>query len=110
MGLSGTATRAAFPEIEEAVRRLPDDTAIDCELIAWEAGGSRPSERLQQRMRHRGTGAARATVEFPAHLVAFGLLCLHGSHLTGCPFSERHAALHALFLLLIPHRTSSDMH
>ncbi|MCX5336568.1 hypothetical protein [Streptomyces sp. NBC_00140] len=68
----GSDLARAFPEIEEAVRRLPDDTAIDCELIVWEAGRL-TFERLQQRMHHRGAAAARAAVEFPAHLVAFDL-------------------------------------
>ncbi|MEV0226765.1 hypothetical protein [Streptomyces sp. NPDC050704] len=67
---NGSDLARAFPEIEEAVRRLPDDTAVDCELIVWEAG-SLAFERLQQRMHRRDAAAARAAVEFPAHLVAF---------------------------------------
>ncbi|MGW7210511.1 ATP-dependent DNA ligase [Streptomyces sp. NPDC054837] len=94
---NGSDLARAFPEIEEAVRLLPDDTAVDCELIVWEAGRL-AFERLQQRMHHRGAAAARAAIEFPAHLVAFDLLRLHGRNLTGRPFSERHAALEALFL------------
>ncbi|MDQ0605275.1 ATP-dependent DNA ligase [Streptomyces canus] len=93
----GSDLSVAFPEIEEAVRRLPDDTAVDCELIVWEAGRV-AFERLQQRMHHRGAAAARAAVEFPAHLVAFDLLRVHGEDLTGRPFSERYAALEVLFL------------
>ncbi|MFD3620643.1 hypothetical protein ACFWWT_36505 [Streptomyces sp. NPDC058676] len=93
----GSDLGEAFPDIEEAVHRLPDDTAVDCELIVWEAGRL-AFERLQQRMHRRGAAAARAAVEFPAHLVAFDLLCVHGSDLTGHPFSERYAALEALFL------------
>lgn len=42
--------------------------------------------------------AARAALEFPAHLVALDLLRVHGRDLTGLAFSERHAALEALFL------------
>ncbi|MDQ0605407.1 hypothetical protein QF037_009752 [Streptomyces canus] len=88
---NGSDLSAAFPEIEEAVRRLPDDTAVDCELIVWEAGRL-AFERLQQRMHHRDAAAARAALEFPAHLVAFDLLRVHGSDLTGRPFSDRYAA------------------
>ncbi|MBE8477490.1 ATP-dependent DNA ligase [Streptomyces justiciae] len=94
---NGTDLTRAFPEIEQAVRRLPDDTAVDCELIVWEAGRL-AFERLQQRMHQRGAGAARAAVEFPAHLVAFDLLRLRGRDMTGRPFSERYAALEAMFL------------
>ncbi|WP_327722348.1 ATP-dependent DNA ligase [Streptomyces sp. NBC_00490] len=93
----GSDLAGAFREIEGTVGRLPDDTAIDCELIVWE-GGRLAFERLQQRMHRRGVAAARAAVEFPAHLVAFDLLRVHGSDLTGRPFSERYAALEALFL------------
>lgn len=57
-------------------------------------GGRLAFERLQQ----RGAGAARAAVEFPAHLVAFDLLRVNGRDTTGRPFSERYAALEALFL------------
>lgn len=89
---NGSDLARAFPEIEEAVRRLPDDTAVDCELIVWEAGRL-AFERLQQRMHRRGAGAARAAVEFPAHLVAFDLLRVNGRDLTGRSFSERFAAL-----------------
>ncbi|MFI1726452.1 ATP-dependent DNA ligase [Streptomyces sp. NPDC020489] len=94
---NGSDLARPFPEIEAAVRRLPDDTALDCELIVWEAGRL-AFERLQQRMHHRGAAAARAAIEWPAHLIAFDLLRLHGQDLTGRPFSERHAALAALFL------------
>lgn len=93
---NGTDLTRAFPEVEEAVRRRPDDTAVDCELIVWEAGRL-TFERLQQRMHQRGAGAARAAVEFPAHLVAFDLLRVNGQDLTGRPFSERYAALETLF-------------
>ncbi|MCX5357504.1 hypothetical protein OG864_01870 [Streptomyces sp. NBC_00124] len=88
----GSDLARAFPEIEEAVRRLPDDTAVDGELIVW-AAGRLAFEHLQQRMHHRGAAAARATVEFPTHMVAFDLPRVHGSDLTGRPFSERYAAL-----------------
>ncbi|WP_327722263.1 hypothetical protein OG381_47955 [Streptomyces sp. NBC_00490] len=94
---NGSDLARAFPEIEEAVRRLPDDTALDCERIVWEAGRL-AFERHQQRMHHRGTAAARAATEFRAQLVAFDQLRVHGSDLTRRPFSEQHAALQVLFL------------
>ncbi|MCX5327859.1 ATP-dependent DNA ligase [Streptomyces sp. NBC_00140] len=93
----GSDLARAFPEIEAAVRRLPDDTAVDCELIVWEAGRL-AFEHLQQRMHRSGSGAARAATEWPAHLVAFDLLRVHGRDLTGRPFSDRYPALQALFL------------
>ncbi|MEU9919196.1 hypothetical protein [Streptomyces sp. NPDC051001] len=87
----GAATAAiwpgAFPEIEEAVRRLPDDTAADCELIVREAARL-AFERLQQRMHRRGAAAARAAAEFPAHLVASDLLRVHVPSLGACDVAE----------------------
>ncbi|MEV7891839.1 ATP-dependent DNA ligase [Streptomyces sp. NPDC002817] len=94
---NGSDLARAFPEIEEAVRRLPDDTAIDCELVVWEAGRlafrASPAAHAPPRC-----GCGRAAVEFPAHLVAFDLLRVHGRDLTRLPFAERYAALEALFL------------
>ncbi|MDT7847383.1 ATP-dependent DNA ligase [Streptomyces justiciae] len=83
---NGTDLTRAFPEIEQAVRQLPDDTAVDCELIVWEAGRL-AFERLQQRMHQRGAAAARAAVEFPAHLVfpvKFSVLSDAGSRIRPC--------------------------
>ncbi|AZP14739.1 ATP-dependent DNA ligase [Streptomyces aquilus] len=94
---NGGDLTASFPEIEEAVRLLPDDTAVDGELVVWE-GGRLAFERLQQRMHRRGAAATRAAGELPAHLVAFDLLRLNGQGLTGWPFSDRYAALQELFL------------
>jgi ATP-dependent DNA ligase len=93
---NGTDLTRAFPEIADAVRSLPDDTAVDCELVVWEAGRL-AFERLQQRMHRRGAGAVRAAAEFPAHLVAFDLLRLRDQDLTGRPLHERQAALRGLF-------------
>ncbi|MFF4276905.1 hypothetical protein [Streptomyces sp. NPDC001536] len=81
---NGSDLSRAFPEIEEAVRRLPDDTTVDCEPIVREAGRL-AFERLQQHMHRRGASAARAAVEFPAQLVAFDLLRVRGRDLTGRP-------------------------
>ncbi|MFC7841918.1 ATP-dependent DNA ligase [Streptomyces sp. NPDC057382] len=93
---NGTDLTRAFPEAADAVYRLPDDTAVDCELVVWEAGRL-AFERLQQRMHRRGAGAVRAAAEFPAHLVAFDLLRLRGRDLMGRPFRERRAVLQDLF-------------
>ncbi|MFC8350948.1 hypothetical protein [Streptomyces sp. NPDC057280] len=65
---NGRDLAAPFPEIAHAVEQLPADTAVDCELVVWEAGRL-AFERLQQRMHRRGAGAARAAADWPAHLV-----------------------------------------
>jgi ATP-dependent DNA ligase len=60
---NGSDLTQAFPEIKEAVRRLPDDTAIDCELIVWEAAaGSRSSDSSSA-----CTTAARPPPARPSH-------------------------------------------
>lgn len=55
----------------------------------WER--DRPAfERLQQRLARRGTAAAQAAREWPAHFVAIDLLHL-GDDLTGWPYARRRA-------------------
>lgn len=86
---------AAFPEIVAAASQLPDDTALDGELVVWE--GDRLSfERLQQRAHRRAATAVRAVEQWPAHFVAFDLLRA-GADLTAQPYRARRAALEQLF-------------
>ncbi|WP_323187083.1 hypothetical protein [Streptomyces sp. NBC_00365] len=73
-----TAPAPAFPDIAAAAVHLPDATALDGELVVW--GDDRLAfERLQNRLQRRGTAAARAADECPAHFVAFDLLRLSGT-------------------------------
>ncbi|MFH9089166.1 hypothetical protein ACH4LD_33205 [Streptomyces sp. NPDC017676] len=66
----GTNLLPAFPEVRAGCEQLPDATALDGELVVWEAGRL-AFERLQGRLRARGAGAARLAGEWPAHFVAF---------------------------------------
>ncbi|MGQ4383620.1 ATP-dependent DNA ligase [Streptomyces sp. SAS_270] len=85
----------AFPEIVAAASQLPDDTALDGELVVWER--DRLSfERLQQRAHRRAATAVRAAQQWPAHFVAFDLLRA-GTDLTAQPYRARRAALEQLF-------------
>jgi hypothetical protein len=81
----GTEMAPAFPEIVAGAVQVPDATAMDGELVVWDAGRL-AFERLQNRLQHRGAGAARAAVEWPAHFVAFDLLRLSRSvlHASDC--------------------------
>ncbi|AEY94285.1 hypothetical protein SHJG_p1154 (plasmid) [Streptomyces hygroscopicus subsp. jinggangensis 5008] len=54
-------------------------------------------ERLQGRLRIRGTGAARLAGEWPVHYVAFDLLCWEGTDTTRWAYRRRRAALEELF-------------
>ncbi|WP_053757711.1 hypothetical protein [Streptomyces sp. AS58] len=55
----GTDLAPAFPEIVSASGRLPDATALDGELVVWEAGRL-AFERLHDRLKRRGAGAVRS--------------------------------------------------
>lgn len=52
-----------FPEVAAGAVQLPDATALDGELIVWNAAGRLAFERLQNRLARRGAGAARAAEE-----------------------------------------------
>lgn len=92
----GTDMTASFPEIRAAaLARLPADTGLDGELVVWERDRL-AFERLQQRLARRGSAAAEAARQWPAHYVVFDLIHT-GADLTGWPYERRRAALEALF-------------
>ncbi|MFF9090414.1 ATP-dependent DNA ligase [Streptomyces sp. NPDC014991] len=92
----GTDMTASFPEIRAAaLAQLPEGTGLDGELVAWERNRL-AFERLQQRLARRGTAAAQAAQEWPAHFVAFDLVH-RGDDLTDWPYARRRAALETLF-------------
>ncbi|MER6433213.1 ATP-dependent DNA ligase [Streptomyces sp900105245] len=95
----GTQMGPAFPEIVAGTSQLPDQTALDGELIVWDWEAGRLSfEQLQNRLRRRGAAAARAADRWPAQFVAFDLLRLSGTDITGWPYMRRRAALEELFV------------
>ncbi|MFG2134964.1 hypothetical protein ACGFNV_45495 [Streptomyces sp. NPDC048751] len=65
----GTEMGPSFPELVAGAVQLPDATALDGELVVWDAAGRLAFERLQNRLQRRGAGAARAAAEWPAHFV-----------------------------------------
>ncbi|MEH0557592.1 ATP-dependent DNA ligase [Streptomyces sp. B21-101] len=87
----------SFPEVEAGAAQLPDATALDGELVVWDAAGRLAFERLQNRLAQRGARAARAAKEWPAHFVAFDLLRLSGTDTTSWPYRRRRAALESVF-------------
>ncbi|MFF2132037.1 hypothetical protein ACFVW1_43175 [Streptomyces olivochromogenes] len=87
----------AFLEVVAGTAQLPDATALDGELVVWDAAGRLAFERLQNRLARRGAGAARAAEEWPAHFVAFDLLRLSATDTTGWPYRRRRAALESVF-------------
>ncbi|MFJ7905160.1 ATP-dependent DNA ligase [Streptomyces sp. NPDC096198] len=93
----GTEMLPAFPEIEAGAAHLPDATALDGELVVWDAAGRLAFEQLQNRLQRRGARAARAAGEWPAHFAAFDLLRLSGTDTTSWPYRRRRAALESVF-------------
>ncbi|MER8009636.1 ATP-dependent DNA ligase [Streptomyces sp. NPDC094149] len=93
----GTDMTTAFPEISAAaLAQLPEQTGLDGELVVREAGRL-AFERLQQRLAHRGAGAARAATQWPAHYVVFDLLHLGDTDLASWSYARRRVALEGLF-------------
>ncbi|WP_260470428.1 ATP-dependent DNA ligase [Streptomyces sp. RP5T] len=93
----GTEMLPAFPEIRAGARQLPDATALDGELVVWDAAGRLAFEQLQLRLHRRGAGATRVAEEWPAHFVAFDVLRLSGTDTTSWPYRRRRAALESVF-------------
>lgn len=93
----GDAT-AMFPEIAEALGRLPlDDVLVDGEVVVLDETGRPSFQLLQGRARlSRAADVRRATIERPATLVLFDLLALQGFDLRRTPLHERKEALRAL--------------
>lgn len=87
----------SFPEVVAGAGQLPDATALNSELVVWDAAGRLAFERLQNRLARRGAGAARAAEEWPAHVVPFDLLRLSGTDTTPWPYRRRSAALESVF-------------
>ncbi|MEU9190314.1 ATP-dependent DNA ligase [Streptomyces sp. NPDC048484] len=93
----GTEMGPAFPEVVAGAGQLPDATALDGELIVWDAAGRLAFERLQNRLSRRGAKATAGAQQWPAHFVAFDVLRLSGTDTASWPYRRRRGALEALF-------------
>ena len=82
----------AFPELREAIRKLPGEGILDGEILAWEDGRALPFARLQRRL-----GRKEADLFFrqdvPVVLVAFDLLMHRGAGLLRKPWVQRRKKL-----------------
>ncbi len=82
-----------FPDVVEAVKaQLPSKCVIDGEIVLARGSGL-DFEALQQRIHPAASRVELLAQETPASFVAFDLLALGDSDLTGRPFSERRALL-----------------
>ena len=100
VGRSGRDVTDTYPEVAEALAGLDlDDTVLDGEVVALDAGGAPSFGRIQQRIgltRKREVAAARATV--PVRYVVFDVLRLAGTDTTPVPYDQRREVLASLDL------------
>jgi len=90
-----------FPELEEALRRLPTGTVVDGEVVV--VLDDRTSfDSLQLRIHPAESRITMLSAEIPAGLVAFDLLAITGKDLRSEPFSKRRARLEGLLATLGP--------
>lgn len=82
-----------FPELADALARLPGAGVVDGEIVVLE--GRRPSfQRVMERNRLTDPGAVRKAADrWPAHYAAFDLLWRDGEGLTDRPLRERRRRL-----------------
>jgi DNA ligase-1 len=81
-----------FPEIIEAAAQIPDGSAIDGEVLAWQGESPFPFARLQTRI-GRKTLTPKILREAPAVLLGYDLLEYEGGDIRHLPLSERRALL-----------------
>lgn len=95
---NGKDLSASFPEVCQALRRLPcDEFLIDGELVVHDGGGLPSFERLLRRAQVRKEiGIIKASWEMPTTLYAFDLLFVSGLDLRPIPLLERKKRLHKL--------------
>lgn len=95
---NGNDLTLSFPEIAQAVQRLPHaDFVLDGEAVVHAANGLPSFARLQKRGRLTQPSAiARATLEHPATLYAFDLLRYDHRNLGEQPLIKRKAWLRTL--------------
>src|SRR5689334_13777211 len=79
---------ARYPVIAEALSRLPDDTIIDGELVAFDDAGRPSFNRLQN----------YGSSSIPIYFYAFDLPMLAGRDLMSTPLDERRELLRAKVL------------
>ena len=85
-------TDASFPDVVEAVSRLPGEFLLDGEIVPYRDGAVLPFAHIQKRL-GRKVLTPRILRDHPAAFIAFDVLYLNGRLLMDCPLRERRAAL-----------------
>jgi bifunctional non-homologous end joining protein LigD len=95
---NGNSFNGSFPEVVEAVSRVPGDFAWDAELTVDDATGRPSFERLQRRAVTRTARNVRAAAKAdPARLYIFDALSIGGEDLRGLWLLERKERLRDSF-------------
>lgn len=81
-----------FPELEPALRMLPEGTVVDGEVVVV-VDDVTEFDILQQRIHPAESRITKLSQETPAELVAFDIVALEGRDLRGEPFEERRRLL-----------------
>jgi DNA ligase-1 len=105
---------AQFPEVLEALGKLPGTLILDGELLAHREGVARPFFDLQKRLGRKDLSEA-VLQSVPVAFFAFDLLFQDSEPLLDHPFRERRARLEALpqvpgfYLSPLRRRTAADL-
>lgn len=94
---NGNDLTVRFPEFAGLPCALPGPALLDGEIVAFDAGG-RPSFQLLQGRFPDLPGGMASAAPLTLRYVVFDLLYLRGETITGAPYRERRAQLHALGL------------
>jgi DNA ligase-1 len=85
-------TDESFPDVVEAVRRIPGEFLLDGEIVPWCDGCVLPFAHIQKRL-GRKVLTPKIIRDNPAAFVAFDILYKDGALLMDKPLSERREAL-----------------
>jgi DNA ligase-1 len=83
---------ASFPDVVDAVARLPGEFLLDGEIVPYRDGQVLPFAHIQRRLGRKAL-TAKILKDNPAAFIAFDVLYRDGGLLMDCPLSERRAAL-----------------
>jgi len=95
---NGNDYTVSFPEIAEAVAKLPYSRfIIDCEVVVHDSTGMPSFQRLQKRARlRREPDVRRAAAELPATLYVFDMIAFAAFDMRPLPLLQRKEALRML--------------
>jgi DNA ligase-1 len=92
-------TDGSFPDVVDAVRKIPSDFLLDGEIVPYRDGRVLPFAHIQKRL-GRKVLTTKILRDNPAAFIAFDLLYHDGELFMDKPLSERREVLAALFPLL----------